>query len=179
MTSADRDGWSFATAREPARFAAARQPLSPDVEHAIGGDETLCGIPGEQVDVYRHLFRPDGESACARCQEKAAAAPTERCAGERLHDLALTAAEGPMRDELIDALRQGADITLWINGPAASLAKHYAMLDQIVEGREPVVAALRTNDSIGLARVIHGSWQFIVVLPSKGRPNIARATADH
>ncbi|SCL39857.1 hypothetical protein GA0074692_5508 [Micromonospora pallida] len=83
-----------------------------------------------------------------------------------------------MREELLDALRRGAEIKLWINGPAVSLAKHYAQLDRIVEGGSAMVAALSVHGSVGLARVEHGPWQFIVVLTDHGPPLIARATAE-
>ncbi|MFD6665006.1 hypothetical protein ACFWDK_21905 [Micromonospora chalcea] len=178
MTSADREGWSFATARVPAEFAAAIHPLTPGVQHAWNGEETLYGLIEDQIELYRHLFDGEDGSACPTCRQQAAAAPTRPCAQERLHDRVLATTAGPMREELLDALRRGARIKLWINGPAVSLARHYARLDQIVEGGPAMVAALGVNGSIGLARVEYGPWQFIVVLPDHGPSRIARATAD-
>jgi hypothetical protein len=178
VTSADQEGWSFATARVPAEFGAAVRPLTPGVEHAWGGEETLCGLVEDQVELYRHLFDREGDSACPTCRQQADAAPTRPCGQERLHDRVLAAAAGPLREELLDALRRGAEIKLWINGPAVGLAKHYAPLDRIVEGGPAMVAALSVNGSVGLATVEHGPWQFIVVLPDHQPPLIARATAD-
>ncbi|MGW0215807.1 hypothetical protein ACWDXH_15585 [Micromonospora chokoriensis] len=176
MTSADQEGWSFAAARVPAEFGAAVCPLTAGLEHAWGGEETLCGLVEDQVELYRHLFDREDASACPTCRQQAAVAPTWPCGQERLHDRVLAAAAGPLREELLDALRRGAEIKLWINGPAAGLAKHYARLDRIVEGGPALVAALSVNGSVGLARVEHGPWQFVVVLPDKGAPLIARAT---
>ncbi|MFY1617656.1 hypothetical protein [Micromonospora sp. WMMD736] len=178
MTFADQEGWSFATARVLAEFGAAVCPLTPGVEHAWGGEETLCGLVEDQVELYRHLFDREEASACPTCRQQAAVAPTRPCGQERLHDRVLAAAAGPLREELLDALRRGAEIKLWIKGPAVGLAKHYARLDRIVEGGPATVAALSVNGSVGLARVEHGPWQFIVVLPDQGPPLIARATAD-
>ena len=64
-----------------------------------------------------------------------------------------------------------------MTAPAAGLAKHHARLDFVVEGRPALVAALDVNASVGLARVEHDRWEFIVVLPGQGPAVIARATA--
>jgi len=85
---------------------------------------------------------------------------------------------GQVRDERIYALWRGARIRLWIEGPAASLAKHYASLDQIIEDGSAEAAALYTDERIGLARVDHGRWQFVVVLPHAGPPLVARAAGN-
>lgn len=178
MTSAGQAEWSFATARVPSQFAAAVDPSAPDTEHALGHGETLCGIAEAKVEVYRHLFRSGGASACPACRDLAAAAPTQPSGQERLHDAVLAADPGQLRDEVIGALRQGAMIRLWMGGPAEGLAKHYARLDEIVEGSAAVAAALRTGERVGLAKVDHGSWQFIIVLPHDGPPVIGRAAAQ-
>ncbi|MFC4146058.1 hypothetical protein ACFO0M_07310 [Micromonospora mangrovi] len=175
--SADQEGWSFATARVPAQFGAAVQRRQPGVQHAWGGEETLCGLTEDRVELYLHLFDHEDDSACPTCRHRAAVAPTRPCGQERLHERVLTAVAGPMRDELLDALRRGAEIKLWINGPAALLAKHHARLDRIVEGAPPLVAALAVDGPIGLARVEFGPWLFIVVMPDHGPPLIARAAA--
>ncbi|GGO18493.1 hypothetical protein [Micromonospora parathelypteridis] len=178
MTSADQESWSFATARVPAAFGAAIHPLTPGVQHAWGGEQTLCGLPEEQIELYRHLFNHGDDSACPTCRQRAAVAPTQPCGQERLHDQVLAAAVGPMRDDLLDALRRGVEIKLWINGPARGLATHYARLDRIVEGGPALVEALNVDGSVGLARVEQGQWQFIVVLPDHGPALIGRATTD-
>ncbi|MBO4209210.1 hypothetical protein [Micromonospora echinofusca] len=177
MTHADREGWSFATAREPARFGLAVARTGPDLPHAYGGPGTLCGIPGHRVEVYLSLFDTEDASACPSCRQRAAAAPTRPCAQERLHDRVLAAGAGPVREDLLAALRQGAAVPLWISGPAAGLARHYARLDRLVEGGPAVVAALKVDTSVGLARVAHEGGEFVVVLPDEGSAVVARATA--
>ncbi|MET7393505.1 hypothetical protein ABZS66_08435 [Dactylosporangium sp. NPDC005572] len=170
-------GWSFAAAREPARFAAGRTPDRSThrdaTEHAVGGDTTLCGIPTARVTVVRSLFAAEDESACARCAELAAEAPTQPGAQERLHDAIATAEPGPLRDELAAALRRGAAIPLWINSTGPNLAMH-AELDEITEGRAELTAALANAGRAGLAHVLHGSWRSTVVLREHERPLIGR-----
>lgn len=173
-----REGWSFATAREPTQFGLAVVRAAPQVQHAYGGEGTLCGIPERRIEVYLTLFDSEDASSCQSCRQRAATAPTQPCGQERLHARVLTAVAEPVREELSAALRRGADIKLWITGPAASLAKHYARLDRIVEGGPAVVAALDVSPTVGLARVEHGRWEFIVVLPDQGPAVIARARAD-
>jgi hypothetical protein len=60
-----RTGWQAADAVTPAH-AAARD--SGGQEHAMGDTETLCGLPGASVEVYRHhfAFRADDCSDCYR-----------------------------------------------------------------------------------------------------------------
>lgn len=60
---------------------------------------------------------------------------------------------GEARDDLLAALRKGAQVRLWIRGPASVLAEHYAGLDSLTEGVAPVNDALNTTTAIGLARV--------------------------
>lgn len=83
-----------------------------------------------------------------------------------------------MRDDLLAALRQGAAIKIWVNGPGMSLGQHYGRVGQIVEGGPAVVAAWSTNERVGIARVITDDCQFVVVLPDEGPPSIARAVLD-
>ena len=177
MASANGEGWSFATAREPDKFTACIYPSLPSVEHAMGHgrNETLCGIPGDQVVVYRHLFSANGAKVCHRCGERAALAPDQPCGQERLHDEILAADPGPLRDELVDALRGGADIPLWINGPAVHV-KSYVKLEN-VDDSERIAAMLNATDRIGIARVVSGPREFIIVLPATGNPVIARTIA--
>ncbi len=127
--------------------------------------------------MYRSLFEAGGVRACPGCVERAAAAPTEPCEQERLHDLVLAAADGPLRDRLVAVLRQGAEITMWVNGGGESVGKHYARLDRVVEGAEALAAALRTPGRVGVARVVDDGGEFIVVLPGEGSPAIGWATA--
>ncbi|MEV6833901.1 hypothetical protein AB0N17_05160 [Streptomyces sp. NPDC051133] len=175
MIDSSADGWSFATAREPARFGAGEHDGVPGVEHAMADGGTLCGIPEDQVTRYRHLFASQDPEACPQCRRQAAAAPTEPCAQERLHDLVLAAAPGQARDDLLTGLTQGAKVGLWLHGPTATLARHYAGLDTLTEGAGAAIDAFDAATTIGLARVEDASWCFLVVLPHDGsRPIVAR-----
>lgn len=178
----DRDGgWSFASAREPARFAAGVRDGVPGVEHAMAGGGTLCGVPGDQVTRYRHLFAPRdtrGSRACPECREQAAATPAQPSVQERLHDTVQAAAPGPARDDLLAALRRGAPVGMWIHGPAGQLARDCTGLGALTEGAGPVAEAFGVATTIGLARVEDGAWCFVVVLPDGGRPLVARAPRD-
>ncbi|GLW32215.1 hypothetical protein [Actinoplanes regularis] len=178
MTSSGGSDWSFATAREPARFGLARDKAEPEKDHAYVGDGTLCGLPEHRVEAYLTLFFPEGVQACSVCRQRCQAAPTQPCVQERLHDRVLKAEESSLREELLAALLVGADVSLWVNGPASQMAKFYAQLDQIVDGRTAVAAALDTDGIAGLARVQHGSWEYIVALPEEGPVVIGRATPD-
>ncbi|MFI7425058.1 hypothetical protein [Nonomuraea sp. NPDC049684] len=140
----------------------------------MGAHATLCGIPAEQMVVYRHHFRAGGTQACPRCSERAAAAPTAPCGQERLHDKVLTALPSLLRTRLLEALRNGAPITVWINGPADRVSV-YAHLDHITDGTEVVRDLLATHEPIGIARVTQPSGEFIVVLPQHTAPIIAWA----
>jgi hypothetical protein len=175
VPASGRPGWSFASARVPAFFTACEESDAPGVEHGLTAGRTLCGIPRDRLTVYRSPFVPTRETACPRCRERAAAAPTEPGVQERLHDRVRGAVPGRLREELLAALRQGADVTLWINGPAKDLVRHYAQLDRIVEGGEPIEAVVRADERLGLARVVHGTREFVVFLPTDGRPFVTRA----
>ncbi|MFJ3876993.1 hypothetical protein ACIPW5_05995 [Streptomyces sp. NPDC090077] len=169
------DGWSFATAREPARFAACEVHGAPGVDHAAGPRGTLCGIAARHTTTRLHLFEPGALQSCLRCRTRAAAAPSEPCAQERLHRRVRDAAEGAARDDLLAALLRGAEVGLWVNGPSGGLAEHYAGLDALTDGAGPAAAAFGSAASIGLARVEDGPWRFVVVLPEDGgRPLVAR-----
>ncbi|MFF1870106.1 hypothetical protein [Kitasatospora herbaricolor] len=179
MIDAPADGWSFATAREPARFGACEVNGAPGVEHAVGARGTLCGMSARHTTQYLHLFDPGALQSCLRCREMAVIAPTEPCAQERLHDRVQAAAQGRTRDDLLAALRKGATVTLWINGPSATLARHHAKLDELTDGAGPVADALDAAATIGLSRVEDCSWRFVVVLPEDGgRPLVARGPRD-
>ncbi|MCX4825632.1 hypothetical protein OG883_38445 [Streptomyces sp. NBC_01142] len=175
MSTLDHHDWSFTTAREPASFAACQETDSPSVEHALAGSATLCGIRQDQVTVYRHPFFAERAEACSECRKAAADAPTEPGVQERLHGRVEVAVPGSLRDELLEALRKGADVRLWVNGPADRMVRHYAELDRIVDGGEPIEAVLRGGGRLGLARVVHGAREFVVFLPEDGATFVARA----
>ncbi len=52
--------------------ASRRNDGSDGLEHAQPGDDwpTLCGIPAEQVSLYRHPFFPNRDDACPQCAER-------------------------------------------------------------------------------------------------------------
>jgi hypothetical protein len=174
-SSPGHQNWSFESAREPARFSAARQPGTSGPEHACGADATLCGIPKQQVVIYRHLFQPAAPRACRQCRDRAAAAPAVPSAQEQLYSKILKAEPGPLRGRLLDLLSNGAKIKLWINGPANSLGQHYLNIDSITRGAEAVTRILRTHERIGLARVAHPDGELVVVIPEHDPPVIAEA----
>lgn len=143
------------------------------------GNGTLCGIPEDQVTRYRHLFEPRRRRACPPCRQQADAAPTQPSTQERLHCLVKDAALSEARDDLLAALVKGARVALWLRGPAADLARHYARPEALTEGVGPATEAFGTATTIGLARVESRSWSFLVVLPQDGsRPLIARGPRE-
>lgn len=159
-------------------FGAGQRVDGPGVEHAMGGSGTLCGIPEGQVARYRHLFGAVGPQACPECRRLVEAAPVKPGVQERLHDLVRGAEPGRARDGLLDALVRGAHVGLWVRGPGAALAEHYAELDSLTEGGGAAAAALRTATSVGLARVDDGGWRYVAVLPEGGGPAlVARGPA--
>ncbi|MFI1069608.1 hypothetical protein [Streptomyces puniciscabiei] len=176
---APNDGWSFATAREPARFGVCEVNGVPGVEHAVGVRGTLCGISARHTTRYLHLFVADAVQSCRRCRQEAEAAPTQPCVQERLHDRVLDSALSTTRDEVLAALRLGANVRLWINGRSTDLAKFYARLDELTDGAASAAEAFASAATIGLANVEHDLWRFLVVLPEDGGPPIiARGPRD-
>ena len=173
--TADSPGWSFASAREAATFTAAYESGSTQTLHAFDGSGTLCGLPEERVEVIRTLFWPGTADACPVCSERAASAPTVPSSQELLHDKVLTAAPGPLRDRLLDALRGGATIAIWVNGPADRVVVHYAQPDRITHEAEAVSNLHSSGGRLGVARVGDASGEFVVVLPEDGPPVIAFA----
>ncbi|MFI5665543.1 hypothetical protein [Streptomyces sp. NPDC051704] len=177
MIDERNDGWSFATARVAARFGACEVRGAPGVEHAGGGRGTLCGVAARCLTWYLHLFEPDALQSCRRCRRAAKDAPTEPCVQERLHGRVEAAAGGRIREELLAALRRGATVRLWIDGPSADLAGFHARLDELTEGAEAAAEAFTAAATAGLAVVEDGRWRFLVVLPGFGdaiRPVVAR-----
>lgn len=172
----DSAGWSFAAAREPARFAAALKRGSGG-EHARGSDPTsLCGIPEAELTVVRRLFADSRspDRCCPHCRELAAAAPVP-CVQERLHDEVVTAPADPLRARLLDALRNGAEIVIWINGPARDIAS-YAETERITDGAGAVHRALDSMDHASVARIRQPGGEFVAVLTEHAVPVIAWAT---
>ncbi|MFD9688858.1 hypothetical protein ACFWXO_24255, partial [Kitasatospora sp. NPDC059088] len=82
-------------------------------------------------------------------------------------------AEGPLRADLLAALRRGAPVPKWFNGPADFLASH-ARLDELTEGAAPAAAAFEAQ-TLSLAVAEDGPWRYLVVLPHDGgAPLLAR-----
>ncbi|WP_431678561.1 hypothetical protein [Kitasatospora sp. KL5] len=160
---------------DAARFGACEVNGVPGVEHAAGGRGTLCGISARHTTRYLHLFVPGALQSCRRCGQEADASPTQPCIQERLHDRVLESAKGAMRDELLAALRKGANVRLWLNGRSTDLEKFYARLDELTDGAGPAAEAFASAATIGLANVEYDLWRFLVVLPQDGgSPIIAR-----
>ncbi|MFI9323226.1 hypothetical protein ACIGXI_26080 [Kitasatospora aureofaciens] len=168
--------WSFATAREPAEFPAVEVEGVPGVEHAGGAGRTLCGIRGRYLKLFLHHFQPRALASCRKCRALAEGAPSRPCGQERLHDLLLREADdGPLRTDLLAALRRGARIAIWITGPAKDLTRFHSRIDRMTEEAGPAAEALAAGGlSITLARVEDTDRQYLVVLPPDGRARIAR-----
>jgi hypothetical protein len=167
--------WSFDTARVPAAFAAAVDPRD-HVQHAYDGeDRTLCGLSIEPLELCLHHFDRHYEKSCPECGTRAAAAPTEPCGQERLHNRLLEADPSPAREDVLAALRRGAHIRHWMTGPGRATARFYLKPDRITEGRDAVVAAFDTDDSVGFARVESPTGNFVVALAFDAPPLIARS----
>jgi hypothetical protein len=156
------DDW-FASHREPAGFAACALHSSPNMEHAFAGTGTLCGISADQVEVYRTLFRGGKAKACAECTDAAGSAPTRSSGQERLHAIVMRTVPGPVRDQLLRSLCEGATIELWINGPAGGLAAYVPAEDATGKGTA-VRAALTGDGPASVARVNASGDRFVVVM---------------
>lgn len=178
-TEAPGGAWSFAAAREPAEFPAAGVHGVPGVWHAGDRGRTLCGIRGRYLSFFLHHFQPQDLASCRKCRALAEAAPTRPCGQERLHDLLLQEADdGPLRTDLLAALRRGARIAYWGTGPARDLTRSYARLDRMTEEAGPAAEALAAaGTSLTLARVEDTDQQYLIVLPYDGRARIARGPA--
>ncbi|MFD4530505.1 hypothetical protein ACFWNL_27375 [Kitasatospora sp. NPDC058397] len=178
-TEAPGGAWSFAAAREPAEFPLVGVNGVPGVGHAGDGRRTLCGIRGQYLTFFLHHFRPQDLASCRKCRALAEAAPSRPCGQERLHDLLLQEADdGPLRTDLLAALRRGARIAFWGTGPARDLTRSYARLDRMTEEAGPAAEALAAaGTSVTLARVEDTDQQYLVVLPHDDRARIARGPA--
>ncbi|MEV0537817.1 hypothetical protein [Kitasatospora sp. NPDC050463] len=62
--------------------------------------------------LYRHHFQPRALASCRTCRDLAEAAPTRPCAQERYDLLQADAPAGPLREDLLTALRRGARIAI-------------------------------------------------------------------
>jgi hypothetical protein len=164
--------WSFESAREPAAFPAGRAeqpPDDPDVEHACGPEGALCGIPRARMTLQRHLFFPQ-RRACPACVKAAAEVPARPSVQERLHDRVLEAEGGPLRNDLLAALRTGAKIRLWVTGDPMDILRHVTGLERVPDG-------VRELHRLGVAAVPDGDGEFVVLLPEGGTPFVTRGQA--
>jgi hypothetical protein len=168
--------WSFATARRPAEFPAVGVEGVPGVEHAGDTGRTLCGIRGRYLRPFLHHFHPRGLASCRKCRALAEAAPPRPCGQERLHDLLLRQADdGPLRTDLLAALRRGARIAIWITGPAKDLTRFHSRIDRMTEDAGPAAGSLAAaRTSVTLARVEDTDRQYLVVLPPGDRARVSR-----
>ncbi|TWF73387.1 hypothetical protein FHX73_16538 [Kitasatospora viridis] len=143
----------------------------PGVEHAGGAGRTLCGTRGRYLRLFLHHFQPQALASCRKCRALAEGAPSRPCGQERLHDPLLQEAEdGPLRTDLLAALRRGARIAIWITGPAKDLTRFHSRIDRMTEEAGPAAGALAAaTTSVTLARVEDTDRQYLVVLPPDGR----------
>ena len=170
----DLQGWRSGPGRRPRFFTHCEVTEAPGPGHGLSKGATLCGSPEDRVTVYRSPFDPTRETACHGCRTRAVGDP-EPGVRERLQHRVRGAVPSRLREELLAALRQGAEVGLWVGGPAADLVRRYAQRERIVEGGEPVEALIRADRRLGLARVVHGTREFVVFIPEDGRPFVTRA----
>ncbi|WP_416981707.1 hypothetical protein [Streptomyces sp. T028] len=174
MPGPDLEGWRFGPGRRPPFFALCEETDAPGTRHALSKGGALCGIPDVRLTVFRGPFDPTHDTACPACRAQVVGDP-EPTLQERLHHRVRGAVPGPLREELLAALRQGAEVGLWVSGPARELVRQHARRERIVEGGEPVDAVVRADRRLGLARVVHGTREFVVFIPQDGRPFVTRA----
>ncbi|MDI2131906.1 hypothetical protein [Yinghuangia seranimata] len=154
--------------------AAARADADPGAEHGTANGRTLCGIPREQVTVYRHFFFPLRPDACPRCRSLATGAPVDAAARERIYAYAESADWGPLREALLDALLEDAEVSVWLEGPASELIHRYAPPSWIAEVRPQAEALLRVREArLCLARAGHLGRELLLFVPEDRRPFVA------
>ncbi|MFC5006919.1 hypothetical protein ACFPIJ_55055 [Dactylosporangium cerinum] len=143
------------------------------VAHAVSRGATLCGIPVRRATTTPGCFAPDAASACPRCVQRAAATPGRPSPQELLHDKILAADAGPLRDALVEALKQGAPVHPWIRGASAGNVRSSVRLYGAMEGARQADEALRTEGPFGAAEVVTAARRFVVIMPRYTRPVIA------
>ncbi|KUN76334.1 hypothetical protein AQJ64_37800 [Streptomyces griseoruber] len=169
----ERDGWRLGPGRRPF-FALCEETDVPGTGHGLSKGASLCGIPGDRLTVYRGPFDPTRDTACPGCRAQVLGDP-EPTLQDLLRHRVRGAVPGPLRAELLAALKQGAQVGLWVSGRAAELVRRHARRERIVEGGALVEAVVGADGPLGLARVVHGTREFLVFLPQDGRPFVARA----
>ncbi len=137
----------------------------PGIEHAGGSGRTLCGIRGRYLKLFLHHFQPRAPASCRKCRALAEEAPSRPCGQERLHDLLLQEADdGPLRTDLLTALRRGARIAISVTGPAKDLTRFHSRIGRMTEEAGPAAEALAAaKTSITPARVEDTDRQYLVV----------------
>ncbi|MGW2889340.1 hypothetical protein ACWDDN_29330 [Streptomyces griseoruber] len=173
MGDPERDGWRLGPGRRPF-FALCEETDVPGTGHGLSKGVSLCGIPGDRLTVYRGPFDPTRDTACPGCRAQVLGDP-EPTLQDLLRHRVRGAVPGPLRAELLAALKQGAQVGLWVSGRAAELVRRHARRERIVEGGALVEAVVGADGPLGLARVVHGTREFLVFLPQDGRPFVARA----
>ncbi|MEU4119041.1 hypothetical protein AB0F71_31670 [Kitasatospora sp. NPDC028055] len=66
-------------------------------------------------------------------------------AGTPARPLLQEADDGPLRTDLLAALRRGARIAIWITGPAKDLTRFHSRIDRMTEEAGPAAEALATG----------------------------------
>ncbi|MEU6971986.1 hypothetical protein AB0A71_30515 [Kitasatospora aureofaciens] len=136
-----------------------------------GGDVVVSRLGPVGVD-FLHHFQPRALASCRKCRALTEGAPSRPCGQERLHDLLLQEADdGPLRTDLLAALRRGARIAIRITGPAKDLTRSHSRIDRMTEEAGPAAEALAAGGlSITLARVEDADRQYLVVLRPTAAP---------
>ncbi|MEU1514619.1 hypothetical protein ABZ490_21060 [Streptomyces sp. NPDC005811] len=173
VRGAETDGWRPGPGRRPF-FALCEETDAPGTGHGLSKGASLCGVPRERLTVYRGPFDPTRDTACPACRARTLGDP-EPTPEDLLRHRVRGAVPGPLREELLGVLKQGARVGLWVDGRAAELVRRHARPGRIVEGGTLVEAVVRADWRLGLASVVHGTREFLVFLPQDGRPFVARA----
>ncbi|MGI5180985.1 hypothetical protein ACQEVZ_32210 [Dactylosporangium sp. CA-152071] len=129
------------------------------------------------MDLTGGSFAPDAASACRACAARSAATPPRQTAQERLHRLVAAADAGPLRDDLLEALRNGAQVNPWVVGVSADRARSSTRLHEAIEGRDQASAALDAGGTFQLAEVATDACRFVAIIPTDARPVIVRRSS--
>ncbi|WP_436790793.1 hypothetical protein [Yinghuangia sp. YIM S10712] len=152
-------------------FAACQATAEPGREHAVNRKAALCGIPRDQVTVYRHHFDGRKPNACADCRAAASDAPDPTRVRHRLRVGIETAAPGRLLDALDFGLRQGAEVRMW-TGPAYRIVHEHADTVRLADCRAYAEDLALRGGTLTLAKVNYLGREFVVFLPMDGPPSI-------
>lgn len=154
-----RSGWAADDKVTPAHAAAED---AAGVEHALGDDGTLCGLPAASIEVYRHLFRFRSGN-CPDCYRIAWANNTAPLWPARSHDAATLSAGWAARwgsTPPVGHLLQGADI--WVRFHSLPESQRYAEnaaeYDELLHRHHSILRDLADTTSSNEVLVFTHSW---------------------